>query len=110
MVSSSELTEGETYTISAGGTDTEITVDGISVKEGESSFGGGMGGGSGRQMQEGEAPSGEAPSGEAPQMQDGERPELPEGVEEGDLPEMPNGEKPSGNPPSGNASQNKTNN
>ena len=112
IVSSAELVEGETYTVSAGGTDTEITVDGISVTEGETGMTGGGRGGMMRnnEAQSGDAQSGEAPSGEAPQMQDGERPELPEGAEEGDLPEMPTGEKPSGNPPSENAQQNKTNN
>lgn len=107
VVSSSELIEGETYTITTGGTETEITVDGMSVVEGEVGM---NGGGQRGQMPDGSVQSGEAPSGEAPQMQGGERPELPEGVEEGELPAMPSGEKPSGNPPSENAQQNKTNN
>lgn len=107
VVSSSELIEGETYTITTGGTETEITVDGMSVVEGEVGM---NGGGQRGQMPDGSVQSGEAPSGEAPQMQGGERPELPEGAMEGELPEMPSGEKPSGNPPSENAQQNKTNN
>ncbi len=110
VVSSSELKEGETYTISAGGTDTEITVDGISVTEGEGGSAG-FGGGRGGQMPNGEAPNGEAPSGEAPSgVKDGERPELPEGVEEGDLPERPSdGQRPQGNPPSGDTPQKPSN-
>ena len=107
VVSSSELIEGETYTITTGGTETEITVDGMSVVEGEVGM---NGGGQRGQMPDGNVQSGEAPSGETPQMQDGERPELPEGATEDELPEMPSGEKPSGNPPSENAQQNKTNN
>ncbi len=107
VVSSSELVEGETYTITTGGTETEITVDGMSVVEGEVGM---NGGGQRGQMPNGDVQSGEAPSGEAPQMRDGERPELPEGATEGELPEMSSGEKPSGNLPSENAQQNKTNN
>ena len=42
------------------------------------------------QMPEGDK-QGQMPSGEAPAGQDGEVPELPEGVEEGQMPEMPEG-------------------
>ncbi len=112
VLSCDGLTEGETYTVVTGETETEVTVDSVSVTVGESSFGGGqMGGGPSEQMQDGQAPSGEMP-----EMTEGERPELPEGVEEGDLPEMPsndgtNGQKPNGNPPSGNGqNRNSTNN
>ena len=69
VLSCDGLTEGETYTVSAGGTDTEITVDSVSVTEGESSFGGGqMGGGPGGQMPDAQNQDGQAPSGEMPDL------------------------------------------
>ena len=69
-VSTSDLQEGETYTIVTGETSTEITVDGISVTEGEAgAFGGDMRGNRGQM--DGQPPergnfNGQMPNGEAP--------------------------------------------
>lgn len=43
-ISTADLAEGETYTIVTGDTETEITVDSVSVTEGEASMSGNMGG------------------------------------------------------------------
>ena len=49
-------------------------------------------------MQDGERP--ELPNGEMPELQDGERPELPDGempeLQDGERPELPDGEMPEG--------------
>jgi hypothetical protein len=93
VFSSPELTEGE-YTITAGDTTDTITVSDKATTAGQTGgMMGGPGGGPGNggerpQMQDGERP--EMPDGEMPQMQDGERPEMPDG----EMPQMNDGERP----------------
>ena len=83
-ISVPELMLGETYTLSVGNNETEITVDNSSVV---SSFGGGG-------MQ--------APIGMGDKNQTTDVPELPDGEEQdnfGQAPELPNGEQPDGEMP-----------
>ncbi|WP_155833241.1 carbohydrate-binding domain-containing protein [Butyrivibrio sp. WCD3002] len=93
VFSSPELAEGE-YTITAGDTTDTITVSDKATTAGQTGgMMGGPGGGPGNggerpQMQDGERP--EMPDGEMPQMQDGERPEMPDG----EMPQMQDGERP----------------
>lgn len=61
VISCPELVQGETYTLNAGGTSTQITMD--SLIYGET---GGFGGGRGGMMPDGTAPNGTPPDGTAP--------------------------------------------
>ena len=61
VISCPELVQGETYTLNAGGTSTQITMD--SLIYGET---GGFGGGWGGMMPDGTAPNGTPPDGTAP--------------------------------------------
>ncbi len=114
LVTSPLLKQGNTYTVSVGETNTEVTLDELIYGSGMGGFGGGMGGhggmggsgnmggfGGGNRGDRGEKPEGqsgempEMPSGETPQMPNGEVPEMPSG----EMPQMPGGEMPNGEAP-----------
>lgn len=78
IVSSPDIKEGETYTLTAGTYSEDITMDTLLL--GASGMGGGMIPGHGQ------------PSGEPPQMPDGNMPN-------GEPPQMPDGDMPNGEPP-----------
>ncbi len=86
VVSCPELKTGETYTLTAGGNDTTITMDSLIYGSGTGGFGGhggSMPGGRGGRENGGQGrenlPDGQAP--EMPEMPDGQAPEMPDGSE-----------------------------
>ncbi len=86
IVSSPDIKEGETYTLTAGTYSEDITMD--TLLAGASGMGGGMIPGHGQPNGEPpQMPNGDMPSGEPPQMPDGDMPN-------GEPPQMPDGEAP----------------
>ena len=97
IISSPDIKEGETYTLTAGTYSEDVTMDTLLV--GASGMGGGMmpgHGGSIPQMPDGEPP--QTPDGEMPQMPDGEMLQTPDGEPpqkpDGSMPQTPDGEPP----------------
>lgn len=98
VVSCPQLKQGETYTVTAGGSEVEITLDDLIYGSGMGGFGGhgmggfdGQGGGRGGRFQDGEWPDGDGqgwwPDGEMPELPDGGMPQKPDG----EMPQMPGG-------------------
>jgi hypothetical protein len=81
VISSPQIKEGETYTLSVGDDETEITMTDLIYGSNGSmgGFGGGMGGsfGGGQGGGKQEKPSGEMPNGDQMELPDGETPTAP---------------------------------
>lgn len=114
IYSSKELSEGETYTITAGEQSGELTMEETYTTNSTST---GMFGGRGGHMKHNITQDGTTQDGEMPERPRGERPEMPNGeVPRGERPEMSNGEvprgerpeMPNGEVPSGENNQNST--
>ncbi|MCM1084272.1 MAG: carbohydrate-binding domain-containing protein [Clostridium sp.] len=100
IISSPDIKEGETYTLTAGAYSETITMDSLLV--GGSGMGGGMMPGHGGKF-DGNMPSQGQQNGEPPQMPDGGAPNMQnQGQSNGEPPQMPDGDmqqKPDGKPP-----------
>ncbi|MCM1287996.1 MAG: carbohydrate-binding domain-containing protein [Clostridium sp.] len=100
IISTPDIKEGETYTLTAGAYSETITMDSLLV--GGTGMGGGMMPGHGGKF-DGNMPNQGQPNGDMPQMPDGETPQMPngeapnmqnQGQPNGEAPQMPDGEAP----------------